>query len=295
MKWELLTSTERGLGILGCPKTFKERQLSLGNDVEECVTNIRVHLGVVDWELMSKDDIRNYGKLYLKSTSNETWEHYIGYDTRGLLFELYPELTVQFPWYGMNLEACNLEDHHATYISNICNIHKSNMEAVTVGSSLGSDLDILQKATIGEGGNPTNFVMLLCKGLSTNTTLKGLGLLACDLNDDCVKILADFLRTNSSVEHMWLVGNTGITDVGALALLSAISGYQNDTDDDDDDYNSTITSIVFAGNSISPKCEERCNKEVNNRMVFLSEKYPNEHSYFLRDVDTGETEMKKNE
>ena len=83
MRWKLLTSTECGLGLLG--RTEQQEEL---NDTRDCVTKIRLHVGIIDWKSLTENDIINYGSLYLKGTTHETWEHFIGYRMRALLFQV---------------------------------------------------------------------------------------------------------------------------------------------------------------------------------------------------------------
>lgn len=307
MRWELLTSTEKGLGLLGSVKHDKTHY-------RECVSALKINMGIIDWGCLSEEDVINYGSLYLEGTTHRTWEHFIGYQMRALLFQHYPEQTVQFPWFGLNLNELDLTSRHASCIAKICNVHGENVEMVSLGGSCSTTSAMLRdgscSSTIGGSSvSASGFIQTLCNGLETNTTLKNLSFSWCNLDDDCAERLASFLRRNSSMETLWLVGNKNITDAGALAILSSLSSSYDDGDDDDNDddgdgdddrtstamrrsdSNKTLQMVVLGWNSISPECEEKCTEVEKYRMIFLSEKYPDVRSFLCRNNEESKEEM----
>ena len=183
----------------------------------------------------------------------------------------------------------DLQDRHAPHIADICNVHGNNVEMLSIGSITDMHLNIKQHATIGNNTSdgPNNFIMLLCEGLKENDTLQVVSFDHTNLNDDCAVIIASFLRNNTSVKQIWLTSNPNITDTGVYALLRALTPLPSKSPQQHQKkyrYNKTIMQLIFGANTISPGCEEKCIKEGNNRMIFLSEKYPDVDSFITRSV-----------
>ncbi|MGK3738841.1 MAG: hypothetical protein ACI8RD_013206 [Bacillariaceae sp.] len=251
MRWELLTSSEKGLGLLGFTKQHNRK----------CVSSFKLHLGIIDWVTLSDDQLLDVGSLYLAGTTSLTWEHCIGFKKRALLFKHYPEQTVNFPWFGLNLDGFDLTAQHVPFMTQIANKHT---EVITLACG---------KSKIGD----SSAVRVLCDGLVENKTLKNLSLTDCDLTDSCAMTIGSFLRGNTSLETIWLSRNKNIGDTGALSLLAAIS--------EGDDANKTLHYIIMGWNSVSPECQDKCARVAHGRMLFLSDECPTINSWILREIE----------
>ena len=251
VRWGLLTQSDKGLGLLGFTKKHNRK----------CVSSFKLHLGVVDWVTLSSDQILDVGSLYLAGTTTLTWEHCIGFEKRALLFKHYPEQTVHFPWFTLNLDGVGLSAQHVPFMTQIANKHT---EVITLACG---------KSKIGD----SSAVRVLCDGLVENKTLKNISLTECDLTDSCAMIVGSFLRGNTSLETVWLSGNKNIGDTGALALLAALS--------EGDDVNKTLHYIIMGWNSVSPECQEKCARLAHGRMVFLSDECPSINAWILREIE----------
>lgn len=239
MRWQLLTSSAAGLGLIG--------ELE---DGRECVKSFQMHVDVINWATMPERQLVKEGGLYLAATTNFTWENNISKKKRALLFKHFPSLALKFPWFGcMQVSRLGLGQSHGQYLVDVINANDEVVELNAACNELGDDT-----------------VAVLRDGLGDNKTLKKLSLCDCQLTDAGAVAFAELLRSNTTLEYCWLMDNKGIGDVGALSLAASLTKPKGDGDGDD--ANSTLRSLYMRNTGVSVDCQKKCIKATNGRMEF---------------------------
>ena len=232
-RWELLTSSTTGLGLLGTLA-----------DGRSCVQSFKLHIDVVDWHSLSVDELVEKGGLFLAATTAFTWDHGVSKRQRALLLKHFPSLAVRFPWAGcVQVSDLGLNAAHAPFLAAIANGNPDVVELSAASNELGDET-----------------VSVLRDELPGNNTLLKVSLCDCGLTDDGAAAFAALLRGNRALEYCWLMDNRGIGDAGALSLAAALT--------DGDDANGVLRSLYMRGTGVTKSCQQKCIAATDGRMEF---------------------------
>uniref|UniRef100_A0A7S4QBD5 Uncharacterized protein n=1 Tax=Ditylum brightwellii TaxID=49249 RepID=A0A7S4QBD5_9STRA len=233
MRWDLLTSSSKGLGLLGKME-----------DGRTCVSSFELDIFVFGPNSsQGNEDIIEKGGIILTEITNTAWRHSLGPKQRGLFLKHYPGLAALKPWEGnMNISGAELWSWHEHFITYIVN----NNPVTSLNASYNHFSD--------------DAIILMCEKLKGNKKLQSLRLCGCLMTNGGAIAFSKLLRCNSVLRDCWLTHIVGISDSGAFALASALT--------EGDDANHTLLTLHMAGTSVSDECKKKCIDLTNGRMIF---------------------------
>eukprot|EP01083_Nonionella_stella_P021399 59357_1 len=250
MRWSLITSISKGLGLLGVLPNNRDERRKVENPNAQCVNKVEIELNVLNWNKVGEAEIIASGGLFLSATTEFTWESIISKQQKGLLFKYVPEIAMKFAWKGcLKMSLLGLNNSHAPALARIIN---SNDEVI--------EIDLRGNTNIGHEG-----VKILSDKLKNNKRLKKLSFHQCDIDNVSAKYIAELFRENTALKYIWLLDNENITDEGALSIMQSLVDRNNDVGGS---YNSTLNHVYMNGTGVSEECKQKCIEMTGGRMCF---------------------------
>jgi len=244
MRWSLLLSIPKGLGLLGVLPNNRDERRKVANPNAQCVSSVEIEFDILNWDKIGEAEIITSGGLFLSATNEFVWENIISKQQKGILFKYSPELAQRFPWKGcVKMSELGLDNTHAPYLAELIN---SNKEVV--------EIDLRGNTNIGSEG-----VKVLTHQLKGNKRLRKLSFHLCDIDNIAAKYIGELFEVNTALEYVWLLDNKRLGDDGALSIMKSLS---------DDENNNTLCRVYMNGTSVSEDCKEKCKQMTKGRMDF---------------------------
>jgi len=247
-RWNLLASSSLGLGLVG--KQEKKDEKTGKTKLVDWVHSFDVQLDLVDWNRTDEEALIANGRLFLATTTVQTWERIITKNQKRILFRSFPAEIERFVWSGV-LQFSDLELVAEKHASHIANIMLNNSAKLT-------EVDLKNNPKLGD-----ETLQIIQQNVGDKSQLRDFVYSNCGVTDIGALHIAAWLRQDKSIQYFFMAENKGITDKGARELASALTKEEN--------RNTTLQKLFLVDcTGVSPECQEECNKLTNNRMKFDS-------------------------
>mmetsp|Transcript_26801 Transcript_26801/g.35203 ORF Transcript_26801/g.35203 Transcript_26801/m.35203 type:complete len:625 (+) Transcript_26801:173-2047(+) len=245
-KWRSLVSSTHGLGLIG--KEEKQDESTGSKKLVDWVHSFDLQMDIVDWSVLDDQTLLNNGRLYLATTTVETWDRIISKNQKRILFQSFPSEVERFSWRGvLQFSDLELSEEHAPHISKILVTHRGKLTEANFQNNpkLGDETLRIISNEVGD------------------SQLRDFVFSKCGVTDAGAQYVADWLRQDRSIQYLNMADNENITDVGALELARALT--------EGSDRNSTLQKLFLVDcRGVSRVCRDHCNNITNNRIKFDS-------------------------